>query len=94
MTRLNVAEAKKHFSDLLGRVAFGGETIVITRRGRPLAKLAPLVAEEPTHLADVRGWLEADDPFLSEVDAIVAQRASHRPRVWVEARRPPKSSVR
>jgi len=41
MTSLNVAEAKKQFSDLLGRVAYGGETIVITRRGKPMAKLVP-----------------------------------------------------
>ena len=40
----NVAEAKKRFSDLLGRVAFGGESFVITRRGRPMARLAPLTA--------------------------------------------------
>ena len=46
MTSLNVAEAKKRFSDLLGRVAFGGETILITRRGKPMAKLVPLVDKE------------------------------------------------
>ncbi len=46
MTSLNVAEAKKRFSDLLGRVAFGGETILITRRGNPMAKLVPLVDKE------------------------------------------------
>ncbi len=46
MTSLNVAEAKKRFSDLLGRVAYGGETILITRRGKPMAKLVPLVEGE------------------------------------------------
>ncbi len=46
MTSLNVAEAKKRFSDLLGRVAFGGETFLITRRGKPMAKLVPLVDKE------------------------------------------------
>ncbi len=46
MTSLNVAEAKKRFSDLLGRVAYGGETILITRRGKPMAKLVPLVDQE------------------------------------------------
>jgi prevent-host-death family protein len=47
MTSLNVAEAKKQFSDLLGRVAYGGETILITRRGKPMAKLVPPDATEP-----------------------------------------------
>ena len=39
--RINVAEAKRQFSDLLGRVAYRGETVVITRRGKPMAKLVP-----------------------------------------------------
>jgi len=30
---LSVAEAKKHFSDLIGRVAYGKEEIVIMKRG-------------------------------------------------------------
>jgi len=47
MISLNVAEAKKQFSDLLGRVAFGGETVVITRRGKPMAKLVPPDVREP-----------------------------------------------
>ena len=38
---VNVAEAKKRLSDLLGRVAYGGETVLITRRGRPMARLVP-----------------------------------------------------
>ena len=81
-TAVNVAEAKKRFSDLLGRVAYGGETIVITRRGRPMAKLIPVA--EPggrAGLGALRGWLERDDPFFARVDAIVAARARHRPRI-------------
>ena len=38
--RLNVAEAKLRLSELLATVAFGGATVEITRRGRPMAKLA------------------------------------------------------
>ena len=33
---VNVAEAKKHFSELLGRVAFGKKHILITKRGKPM----------------------------------------------------------
>ena len=79
--RLNVAEAKRRFSDLLGRVAYGGETILITRRGRPMARLVPVRREEPGHLAEVRGWLESGDPFFAGVEAIVEGRKAHRPRV-------------
>lgn len=79
--RFNVAEAKRQFSELLGRVAYGGATILITRRGRPMAKLVPVGTGESGHLADVRGWLDNEDPFFAEIDAIVEGRSEHTPRV-------------
>ena len=77
----SVADAKREFSDLLGRVAYGRETIVITKRGRPMAKLVPIAedAREERSFADM-GWLEDDDPFFKAVDAIVAARKTHPPR--------------
>lgn len=84
---VNVAEAKKQLSNLLGRVAFGGETILITRRGRPMARLIP-PDEKPSEqgLASVRGWLPSDDPFFEQVDEIVAARVRHRPRTLPKRR--------
>jgi prevent-host-death family protein len=87
---VNVAEAKRRLSDLLGRVAYGGETVLITRRGRPMARLVPPGPEQAGEgLAGVRGWLEADDPFFDRVDAAVASRPRHRPRGWVRRRGSP-----
>lgn len=40
MTRVSLAEAKSHFSALVAR-AESGETIIITRRGKTVATLAP-----------------------------------------------------
>ena len=40
MRELDADEAAKHLSSLLDAVA-GGETIVITRRGKPVARLVP-----------------------------------------------------
>jgi prevent-host-death family protein len=77
----NVAEAKRRFSDLLGRVAYGGETILITRRGRSMAKLVPVGEATRRHPAEIQGWLEDDDPFFDEIDAVVAARPDRRPRV-------------
>jgi prevent-host-death family protein len=79
---INVAEAKKKLSTLLGRVAFGKETILIMRRGRPMARLIP-ADDEPVQqgLGTVRGWLSDDDPFLTAVDEIVTSRVRHKPRV-------------
>ena len=38
---VSTVEVRKHLSELLGRVAYGGETILMSKRGRPMAKLAP-----------------------------------------------------
>lgn len=78
---VGVAEAKKRLSDLLGRVAYGGETVVITRRGRAMARLVPPAAESEG-LATVRGWLDEDDQLFTSIDAAVAARRVHRPRVY------------
>jgi len=85
---INVANAKREFSDLLGRVAYGGETILITRRGRPMAKLVP-VEEKETEAPDLasRGWLEEDDPFFEIVEDIVRERPRHEPRATASHRR-------
>lgn len=39
---LSVVEARRQFADLLGRVAYGREEIVIERTGRPMAILINL----------------------------------------------------
>jgi len=80
MRTLNVAEAKKHLSDLLGSVAYGHEKVVIARRGKPLAMIVPVSEEDPRHLADARGWLEDDDPFFATMQAVEAGRAVDKPR--------------
>ena len=77
---INVADAKKRFSELLGKVAYGKERIVITKRGRPMARLVP--AEQPEmHLGDVKGWLDENDPFFATIDSIVQNRDNHTPRI-------------
>jgi len=45
MDTVNVQEARRHISELLDRVA-SGEEVVISRRGKPVAKLAPLTPHE------------------------------------------------
>jgi prevent-host-death family protein len=80
---INVAEAKQQFSGLLGRVAYGGETVTITRRGKPMAKLVPVeTADAAPHLADVDGWLKDDESFFDDIDRIVQDRGGHAPRAY------------
>jgi antitoxin (DNA-binding transcriptional repressor) of toxin-antitoxin stability system len=33
---INVVEAKKNFSDLMSRVAYAGERLVVERHGKPM----------------------------------------------------------
>ena len=77
----SVAEAKRHFSEILSRVAYGREHIMILKRGKPLAMLVP--PHEPSgedHLSKVQGWLEEGDPFFEITDEIVRDRRKHVPR--------------
>jgi len=77
-----VAEAKKHFSELLSRVAYGRESITIVKRGKPLAMLVPPAAEPGSdHLGKLEGWLENNDPFFKTVNQIVKSRQRHFPRI-------------
>lgn len=77
---VSVAEAKKNLSELLGKVAFGKKHIIITKRGKPMACLVPADSTEK-NLADVRGWLDEDDPFFSNISSIIKDREKHIPRI-------------
>jgi prevent-host-death family protein len=79
MNRISVTEASRHFSDLVNRAYYGGESALLIKGGRPVAKIVParqartgrdLAARWPNlpHL-DAAG-LEA---FAEDVDA--ARRA-------------------
>jgi len=52
MTTLGAFAAKTNFNALLRRVA-RGETIQITRRGIPVARLVPITTEEPRNPRDL-----------------------------------------
>ena len=79
---VSVADAKNRLSELLGRVAYGDETVIITRHGKPMAMLVrPTGSAEGPSLGDVAGWLDDAHPFFDQVDEIVATRRRHAPRV-------------
>lgn len=60
MKTSNVAEAKSHFSALLAGVE-AGEAVLITRRGKPVARLIPEHADtvQPFDLVALRTFVEA-----------------------------------
>ena len=77
---VNIADAKRRFSELVGQVAYGNKSILITKRGKPMARLISAVGSRP-HLAEARGWLDEDDPFFDLIDGIIESRETHTPRV-------------
>jgi prevent-host-death family protein len=79
---VSVADAKKHLSDILGRVAYGKETITITKRGKPMAEIIPIRKEEkPRHIADVVGKIIAQPDFTKIMEKVVADRKKQKPRL-------------
>jgi len=80
---VRLAEAKKHLSDLLGRVAYRGERITISKRGKPMAVLIPATESESEEtLGKIKGWLDPDDPFFGAIGEIVSDRDKHVPRLF------------
>ena len=60
---MTAAGARAQFSEIVNRTAFGGERVVVTRRGKPLAALVPIedlaLLEELEDRADVRDFRAA-----------------------------------
>lgn len=74
---INIAKAKAHFSELINKVIYGKEEIVITKRGKPVAVISTPSAKG---LASVDGWLKGDDPFFETIEEIVEKRHARRLR--------------
>ena len=73
-----VSVAKRQLGELAARVAYGGESIILTRHGRPMVRMEPVTP--PGRSTPIQGWLDDDDPFFSIMQDVVASRRRHRPR--------------
>lgn len=65
MTTVNIHDAKTHLSRLVERAA-NGETVVIAKAGKPVAKLVPLEerkADTSRRLGGLQGQLTIPDDF-------------------------------
>jgi len=62
MKDVNVHEAKTHLSRLLNRVA-SGEEIVISRAGKPIARLVPIGAPVARQLGRDAGVFKVPEDF-------------------------------
>ncbi len=62
---VSVAQAKARFAALVAR-AEAGESIVVTRNGRPVACLGPLPEKRPIKYGELQGIFLAEDLSLPE----------------------------
>jgi prevent-host-death family protein len=89
---VSVTQARSALAELVNRVRYGGERIMVTRHGRPLAALVPAEdlerLEELERLADLerRDAEEAPARAVSEFGLPPAQRAPAPGRFGVAAR--------
>ena len=57
--RVAIVKARNQFADLINRVAYGKERVILSRRGRELAGLVPL--EDMKLLEELENRLDLDD---------------------------------
>ena len=79
MKNVNVADAKARFSELVA-LAESGETVCITRRGKPVARIAPVEAKrKPLDVAAMRALTDSMPPQAESAgDFIRRMRDSDR----------------
>jgi prevent-host-death family protein len=65
MRSIPAARFKAQCLKLLDQVAESGETIVVTKRGRPIARLAPI--EEPRSLVGSVTFLVSDEELMEPI---------------------------
>jgi prevent-host-death family protein len=81
MTHYSVAEAKNNLPKLLDRM-LAGEEVVITRRGKPIARLEPNADRASAGVTIDVAWLDAVRPPALKPhdmgDAVAEARAEYR----------------
>ncbi|MFN2376961.1 MAG: type II toxin-antitoxin system Phd/YefM family antitoxin [Candidatus Binatia bacterium] len=82
---VSATEAARHFSDLVSRACYQGETFVIERGGRALCQLGPLQARRCSGrdlLALLASLPHPDEEFLDLVEAATRSQATVEPSPW------------
>ena len=93
MTEIGASEAKNKLSALLDRVE-RGEEVVITRRGRAVAKLAPMAGGSGSQprtggRAPHPRARQGDEPRLIRLGGMEAVSRSSTPMIWGPRVTPP-----
>lgn len=80
MVERRISDARESFSTTVNRVAFGGERVVLTRHGRPVAAVVPVEDLELLEAVE-------DARDLDEVRAALADPENRERIGWEELKR-------
>ena len=64
LNKITTADARKKFSNIINRVAFGDESFVLTRRGEPMAALVSM--KELKLLQEIEDQVDIDDAWKAK----------------------------
>ncbi len=64
LNKITTADARKKFSNIISRVAFGDESFVLTRRGEPMAALISM--RELKLLQELEDKIDVDDAWKAK----------------------------
>ena len=59
VTKISTADARKNFADIVNKVAYGKESIILTRRGREIAALVSI--DELELLQQIEDYIDIED---------------------------------
>ena len=59
ITKISTADARKNFADIVNKVAYGKESIVLTRRGQEIAALVSI--DELELLQQIEDYIDIED---------------------------------
>lgn len=92
-SEVSIGQVKREISELLNRVAFGGERIVLTSRGRPKAVIVSLEDYQRILDADKEQRISEWEAWRAENEALTARILARRggepldaDAIWAETR--------
>lgn len=65
---VSVSEARETFADLVNRVAYRNERVLVTRRGRPIAAIVPIEQVEALERMEDEFDMRMADEALAELE--------------------------
>ena len=66
--------------ELLDRVAATGNAIIITKRGKPMARLTPVASRRRSLVGALKGYIRVTGDIIAPVDPLGAARRGASPR--------------